>query len=157
MATARRLLVDPTRSGVFHCVSRCVRRAYLCGWDVPTGRDFEHRRGWIRERMRELAAVFGVEVYSYADPEHSLELLDWTGRQLRAGKRGSIPPHLSPVLDRLDLQVEAWVENVQRYGSLFQRLVGKLDRLRELAHSLGRSWFQGHAGACRLYTHSQAT
>ena len=66
MATARRLLVDPTSSGVFHCVSRCVRRAYLCGWDAPTGRDFEHRREWIRERLRGLAAVFGVEVYSYA-------------------------------------------------------------------------------------------
>ena len=59
---------------------------------------------------------------------------------------------MRPVLDRLDLQVEAWVENVQRYGTLFHRLVGKLDRLRELARDLGRSWFQGHAGARRLYT-----
>jgi len=84
--------------------------------------------------------------------ENYLELLDWTGRQLRSGKRGHIPPHVRPVLDRLDLEVEAWVENVQRYGSLFHRLVGKLDRLRVLARSLGRSWLQGHAGARRLYT-----
>jgi REP element-mobilizing transposase RayT len=361
MATARRLLVDPTSSGVFHCVSRCVRRAYLCGWDAPSGRDFEHRREWIRDRLRGLASLFGVEVYSYAvmsnhfhvvlrthpgriarltdaevarrwlslfpgpggrrghppevvaienlcldgrklvvcrerladvswfmrclnepiarranredectgrfwegrfkcqklddegailacmayvdlnpvraamatTPESSdftsaqdratacqarrqlaaaptestpaqqpllahahtealrdhwlfpfatpgigatdgqadrlmvdgapsflegmsvenyLELLDWTGRQLRSEKRGHIPPNLRPVLDRLDLAVEAWVENVQRYGSLFHRLVGKIHRLRELARSLGRSWLHGHAGARHLYT-----
>jgi hypothetical protein len=30
-----------------------------------------------------------------------LSLLDWTSRQLRAGKRGSIPDHLAPILDRL--------------------------------------------------------
>jgi hypothetical protein len=28
--------------------------------------------------------------------EHYLELLDWTGRQLAAGKRGAIPAHLAP-------------------------------------------------------------
>ena len=352
MATARRLLVDPTTSGVFHCVSRCVRRAYLCGWDALSGRDFEHRRGWIRDRLRGLASLVGVDVYSYAvmsnhfhvvlrtDPEriggladaevarrwlslfpgpggkrghppedlaienlcldaqklalcrerladvswfmrclnepiarranredectgrfwegrfkcqklddegailacmayvdlnpvraamattpessdltsaqdraaacqarrqlaaapteptpaqepllaharteairdhwlvpfatpgmgvadgqadrfadlsaeNYLELLDWTGRQLRSGKRGHIPPHVRPALDRLALTVEAWVENVPRYGSLFRRLVGRLHRLRELARSIGRSWLHGHAGARSLYT-----
>jgi putative transposase len=84
--------------------------------------------------------------------ESYLELLDWTGRQLRAEKRGHIPPDVRPVLERLDLQVEAWVENVQCYGSLFHRLVGKLDRLREHARTLRRSWLHGHAGARRLYT-----
>jgi hypothetical protein len=84
--------------------------------------------------------------------ESYFELLDWTGRQLRAGKRGYIPPHIRPALDRLDLKVEAWVENVEGYGSLFHRLVGRANRLRELAGSLGCSWLHGQAGARRLYT-----
>lgn len=350
MATPRRLLVDPAKSGVFHCVSRCVRRAFLCGQDSYSGRDYEHRRSWIRDRLRELTGSFAVEVFSYAvmsnhlhlvvrtlpeqvagygdeetarrwlrlfpgnggergqppgddairalcedskrlatcrarladlswfmralnepiarranreddctgrfwegrfkcqklddegaalacmayvdlnpvragiaatpeaseftsgqdravaciarkqlarapqnptpqqaqligraeaesrrddwlaaigshqpspaDPspllgqvseEHYLELLDWTGRQIREGKRGHVAHHLSPVLERLELDVEAWVDNVEGYGGLFYRLAGKLMRLKELARSCGSAWLHGHCGARRLY------
>ncbi len=385
MATARRLLVDPGSSGVFHCTSRCVRRAFLCGRDNYSGRDYEHRRGWIRDRLRELAGLYAVEIHSYsvmsnhvhvvvrtlpgraaawgqeevarrwlrlfpgqsglrapgrpplgvdeavralcrdheklaqcrtrlanlswfmrslnepiarranredectghfwegrfncqrledagavlacmayidlnpvragiaetpedsaftsaqdravalrarrqlerapqaaggqpdraqatlvararaeagrdrwlarigpapeeddaaaphhqtaggpldgaaaparparaaADPppllphltaERYLELLDWTGRRIRAGKRGNIDPRLRPLLERLDLDVEAWVDNVAAYGSLFRRLAGKLRRLAEVAQASGRAWLHGHAGARRLY------
>jgi putative transposase len=355
MPTARRLLVDPAEGGVFHCISRCVRRAYLCGLDALTGRDFEHRRGWVRDRLQELAGQFGVEVYAYAvmsnhlhvvlgtdpgranrwcdeevarrwltvfpgpggqrgqppeasavaalcqdrvrvtlcrgrladvswfmrclnepiarqanredectgrfwegrfkcqrledagallacmayvdlnpvragiasSPESSdytsaqdrcvawrarrglgvvaaataeptsaqeallatanaearcarwlvsfgpsnelasttnasawlaglneadyLELLDWTGRGIRTGKHGHLSDDLRPVLERLDLDVEAWVENVARYGSLFHRLAGKITRLRAWAAAKGRAWLHGHRGARLLY------
>ena len=36
-------------------------------------------------------------------------LLDATGRMLKAGKRGAIPPELAPILARLDLSVDAWL------------------------------------------------
>jgi hypothetical protein len=39
----------------YHVVSRCVRCAYLRGFDHHSGRDFEHRRGWIVERSQQLA------------------------------------------------------------------------------------------------------
>ena len=81
-----------------------------------------------------------------------IELLDWTGRQIHAKKRGVIPAHLRPILERLNLQVDAWVDNVENYDSLFRRLAATLGRLRELAGSLGRSWLHGRAGARRLYT-----
>ena len=50
---------------VFHAVQRCVRRAFLCGEDVVTGKSFEHRRLWIRERMEFLASVFGIDCLTY--------------------------------------------------------------------------------------------
>lgn len=75
MATPRRLLVDPTKSGVFHCVSRCVRRAFLCGQDSYSGRNYEHRRSWIRDRLRELTGCFAVEVFSYAVMSNHLHVV----------------------------------------------------------------------------------
>ena len=46
---------------VVHCINRCVRRAYLCGHDLLTGTDYEHRRELIRQRMELLAGIMGVE------------------------------------------------------------------------------------------------
>ncbi len=37
-----------------HCISRCVRRAWLCGEDPYTGHSFEHHRQWVLDRLQEL-------------------------------------------------------------------------------------------------------
>jgi len=66
MTYPRSALVDPTADGVYHCVSRCVRRAYLCGEDVVTQRSFDHRRQWIQDRLGLLAECFAISVYAFA-------------------------------------------------------------------------------------------
>ena len=58
MTTARSQLVDPSSPGYYHCVSRCVRRAWLCGLDQFTGQSFEHQRGWIEDRLLEMRNTF---------------------------------------------------------------------------------------------------
>ena len=45
-----------------------------------------------------------------------LQLLDWTGRQLKPGKRGTIPKNAPPILDRLDLSPELWLHAVEHFG-----------------------------------------
>ena len=66
MAIRRSDLIDTENAGYYHLVSRCVRRAFLCGTDEETGHCYEHRRQWIENRMLELATIFSIEIYSYA-------------------------------------------------------------------------------------------
>ena len=50
-AYARSQIVPPDEVGVYHCIARCVRRAFLCGFDPLTKHDYDHRKEWIRERL----------------------------------------------------------------------------------------------------------
>jgi len=66
MTMPRSALISLSETPWYHIVSRCVRRAYLCGEDHATGQNFNHRRGWIETRIRELAGVFAIDVAAYA-------------------------------------------------------------------------------------------
>jgi REP element-mobilizing transposase RayT len=47
----------------------------LCGEDIYSGKNYEHRRGWIRNRLKELSLIFGVEVFSYAVMSNHLHIV----------------------------------------------------------------------------------
>jgi len=49
-----------------HCVSRCVRRSWLCGWDSYSQKTFEHRKPWVERKIAELANIFACSILSYA-------------------------------------------------------------------------------------------
>ena len=66
MTRPRSSLVSLTDTPWYHLVNRCVRRAFLCGQDAASGHNFDHRRGWIETRIRELASVFTIDVAAYA-------------------------------------------------------------------------------------------
>jgi REP element-mobilizing transposase RayT len=66
MTKARSELVAVAETPFYHCISRCVRRAFLCGYDAVTGRNLSHRRDWVVRRMRVLSRVFTIDVCAFA-------------------------------------------------------------------------------------------
>ena len=59
-------IVVADQVGVYHCIQRVVRSAFLCGVDPRSGNSYDHRRAWIRDRLEDLAGLFGVEVAAFA-------------------------------------------------------------------------------------------
>ena len=77
-----------------------------------------------------------------------LELLDWTGRQLRAAKRGTIPSHLAPILTRIGLDSDSWCDLVRKFGRVFKRAAGTTDSLQAEAARRGQQYL--HAPGRKL-------
>ena len=66
MPQPRYRLVDTETTPYYHCISRCVRRAFLCGYDRTSRKNFDHRKRWILDRIKHLSSVFAVDVCAYA-------------------------------------------------------------------------------------------
>ena len=64
IARASQIHLDSTR--YYHCISRCVRRAFLCGRDSCTNQSFDHRKRWLVDRMKTLSEVFSIRVCAYS-------------------------------------------------------------------------------------------
>lgn len=73
-----------------------------------------------------------------------VELVDWTGRLLRPGKRGQIaggtPP---PVLHTLGISESRWQGQVRGTESMYWRAIGGFDSLCARAEALGQLWLRG--------------
>ena len=66
MTRARRELISLESTPYYHCVSRCVRRAFLCAQDHYSQRNFDHRRQRILDRLKQLTDVFAIKIAAFA-------------------------------------------------------------------------------------------
>ena len=69
MPTARSKIMDAARPGSYHLVSRCVRRAFLCGDGL------EHRRQWVEKDLTTYAACFAIDLNGYSVMSNHLHLV----------------------------------------------------------------------------------
>lgn len=91
MTQPRSALIDIANTPYYHCMARCVRRAFLCGEDRAAGKNYEHRKPWVVERLKELAAIFAIEVCAYAVMSNHYHVVlhidtgqgkNWSGREV---------------------------------------------------------------------------
>ena len=129
MTYPRSHLVDPD-GGVYHVYTRCVRRTFLCGTDPITGRNFDHRRQWIEDRLLLLNDIFAVDIFGYSvmsnhyhavvtvSPEHARA---WSDDQV-AERWLTLNPLKGDSRKRRKLRKRDLLKNVERLLELRQRL-----------------------------------
>jgi putative transposase len=66
MTIARSRQISLQDTPYYHVVSRCVRRAFLCGEDAHSGQSYEHRRQWVVDKLSQLSRLFAIGVCAYA-------------------------------------------------------------------------------------------
>ncbi len=109
-----------------------IERSHSDDWLCPIDNRVDPKRGFLP-----------------VSTEEYLTMLDWTGREVRADKRGSIPPNLEPILIRLKIRATRWVDSTKHYGSNFYRIVGSVGAMLAAAKASGKSWLRG-IGAAHL-------
>jgi hypothetical protein len=81
-----------------------------------------------------------------------LSLLDWTGRNIVAGKNGSIPTEMEPLLQRMELNIDNWIDTVAHFGNRFYHVAAPVKSLIAAASHLGLKWMKGKTGAKKAFT-----
>ncbi len=109
MPIARHRQVALSATPYYHCIGRCVRRAFLWGRDDYSGRDFSHRKLWVMERLTQLSQVFAVNLCAYAIMSNHYHLVvhvdaekaqGWSDTEVaeRWGRLFSLPAYVEQVL-----------------------------------------------------------
>jgi putative transposase len=134
MALPRSLYVQEGQEGVYHCFARCVRRAFLYGFDALTRRDFSHRKAWLVDRLRFLAAIFAIEVCAYAVMENHYHTIlrtrpdivaTWSDREVATRWLTLFPRHRNldgTPIPPVEKEICALADCPERIGQLRRRL-----------------------------------
>ncbi len=86
MTIARAHLIDPSVTRWYHCITRCVRRAFLLGEGESD------RKAWIDRRLRELAEIFSISVAGFSVMDNHLHVLARLDPQVAAGWSDEFEP-----------------------------------------------------------------
>ena len=79
-----------------------------------------------------------------------IELVDWTGRQIRADKRGAINENVPPILASLGIEQGNWLQNCQKLEAEFRQVIGPAAAIEKFCLAIGQKWLQGihHCRRC---------
>jgi len=72
-----------------------------------------------------------------------LELVDWAGREVKSGKKGSIPASTPPIIARLNMSASPLLDYLKHTEDYMPVALGPVSQLRIFAHSVGRCFIKG--------------
>ncbi len=139
MPQARQTLISLDATPYYHCVSRCVRRAFLCGINDQTGKTFEHRRGWIENRLLELSQSFALDVCAFAVmSNHTHVVLHVDAEQASSWTQRDIIERWHGLFSGIELS-RRFLRGEKLYPAEYDKLMEIVDIWRERLMSV--SWF----------------
>ncbi|MFN7877048.1 MAG: transposase [Pirellula sp.] len=59
-------IFSPNEVAILHVIARVCRRCFLFGRDPVTGKNFDHRKGWIENQIKIQAANFGIDLLAFS-------------------------------------------------------------------------------------------
>ncbi|MEW8554009.1 MAG: hypothetical protein AB2593_18725 [Candidatus Thiodiazotropha sp.] len=80
-------------------------------------------------------------------------MTDWAGRAIREDKSGAIPTELAPILERLNIDPEAWLDSVKNYGKNYNTVIGTREGIKQFTQAIGRGrkWFCAIGFSLQIY------
>ncbi|MDT8954716.1 transposase [Aeromonas caviae] len=139
MTQARSTQVSLQDTEYYHCISRCVRRAFLCGEDKYSGQNFEHRRVWLIERIRLLSQVFAIDVCAYAIMSNHYHLVLHVNTASAESWSDEEVAQRWTTLYKAPLLVSRWLGGELKYKAEINKTLELIDEWRERLQDI--SWF----------------
>ena len=139
MTTARNQQICLETTRYYHCVSRCVRQTFLCGYDEQSKKCYEHRRGWIEDRIKQLSSIYCIDICAYAVMSNHYHLVVHINKELAESLNDTevierwTSLHSAPVL------IQRFLNNDLNTESEFKLAHNIISQWRERLYSL--SWF----------------
>ena len=91
-----------------------------------------------------------VSGLNFSLPDY-LELTDWAGRAIRGDKLGAIPSKLAPILGRLNIDSDAWLDSVKNYGKNYNTVIGTRKGIKRFSQAVGSKWFCSSGYSLQIY------
>jgi hypothetical protein len=129
--------LNPIRAGMADDLATSKHTSARRRWQVA-----EARAPSSTAALRPLAGIGLAPALSVRTLDY-LELVDWSGRMVREGKRGSIATATPSVLKSLGMDGPQWQSQMLGIESRYYRAVGTVDSLIAKARALGQCWLKG--------------
>jgi hypothetical protein len=110
--------------------------------------EIEQKPSAAARPLAPIAGMRGLSVLQMSQAD--LSLVGYTGRQIRADKRGAIEGPAPAALVRLGYRAETWTRQVLAVKSDYSRAMGAVESLIEKAAAMGQCWLRGIGVARRL-------
>ena len=72
---ARAEVFSADEVAIVHVMNRVVRRCFLLGTDSVTGKNYDHRKVWIEDLLKQFAAHFGIDLLGFAIMSNHFHLI----------------------------------------------------------------------------------